>query len=276
MESLAAHPEGMRPLHRLHAFAVVPRIHCRSRDRRKHGTQRGADPYEDAFMLIHHRLLVVISLLCLVLTRAEAAPDRDPAEGWKLPKEEAEKWVTRVRRLVPEKGWTVRIRGNDIVIQREQAVKFVAYLPNSPDDAEPMRFENTYRITLRFGRKTSQDEYETMVAENRASDKRSDELRESLRGIPHKFQEYAPSTDEEKAAVKKYHEAVKKLIRHELPDLYTPDRSIKVIQSWHWLEHVDKEFEECGAVEKALLHFFGVYDGEVAKRGWGYFKAEKE
>ena len=205
---------------------------------------------------------------------AFAAPDVT-AEGWTLPKADGEKWANRIRKILPEKGWTLTLRGNDLVIQRNQAVEFVHHpAPNAPPDigekeADKHLFKDTYRITLRIGKRISYDEYETRVAENEASSRKLDELRKTVHNIHHKFDDYLASTPDEKARLKKFREEEKKLVWHELPGLYSTDHSIRLYQSWTWDVYVhDKAARgECDEVTQAVLRFFGVYDARHSRDG---------
>ncbi len=50
---------------------------------------------------------------------------------WTLPKAEADQWAGRIQKLLPS-GWSVSIRGNDLVVQREKPVRFARIPINAP------------------------------------------------------------------------------------------------------------------------------------------------
>jgi hypothetical protein len=121
----------------------------------------------------------------------------------------------------------------------------------------------------------SYDDYEKRLAENTAMDQKREKLRQAV-NVPGKDDEFSPRTPEEEARVEKYRQAVQKLVRHNLPDLYSPDHSIYVFQSWYgnaWV--VDKGVaRECDAVEVGLLQFFGVYGARTEGRRAGCWRME--
>jgi hypothetical protein len=183
-----------------------------------------------------------------------------------LPKAQAERWAERVRRLVPA-GWTVSIRGNDVVIQRDRQVRFAEASINAPPgDRRPTTLqEGPYRLTLRFARRMSLDEYEALAAMNAASETQRDRLLAESR-LPHKFGQIIATTPDEEVRFKAYREAESRLPRHDLPNLYTPDHSIHLYQSWDPTSSVHDEdaAHECRDVRDCVLRFFGKYNPDVA------------
>src|SRR5580692_13006209 len=108
--------------------------------------------------------LVIAILSVLIGSLSIAAAEPDSKEAWKLPKEDAEKWVKRIRLLTGD-GWTVSANGNDIIIQRCKAVRFGDGAPNQPDlgNREPRLVEGKFKLTLEFAPKMSLDEYERLA-----------------------------------------------------------------------------------------------------------------
>jgi len=187
-----------------------------------------------------------------------------------LPKTEAANLAKRVRKLMPE-GWTVTSRGDDIVIERSKPVQFARMEINAPAvvDKTAIRandlLESQYRLTLHFARKMSLEEFENLAAINAASAKERDRLAAQT-GLTQKFGDFIATTQEEKERLTAYRKAEAKLVWHILPDLYTPDHSIHLLQSWSaWLYLYDKDVaRECQDVRDVILKYFGMYDLDAA------------
>jgi hypothetical protein len=213
----------------------------------------------------------VVGLLAVALGGLAAVAAEPAAKGrWTLPRPDADRWVTRIRRLTPG-GWTVSARGNDIVLQRDRPVRFARVEVNAPPAPGPGRpppdlHEGAFRLTLRFAPLLALDEYEKLAAENAAADRERDRLQQAV-GLPHKFDEFVAVTPEEKGRVRAYRQAVGKLRWHELPDLYAPDYSIFLYRSYEdgWSYVYDKgPAAECRDVEASLLRYFGMYSPGAA------------
>jgi hypothetical protein len=194
------------------------------------------------------------------------------AEEFKLPKADAEKWAKRIRGLARD-GWTVTIKDNDIILQRDKPVRFARIQVNAPfapgeKERTPDLREGRFRLMFRFAPRMSMDEYEKLAAENAASDAEHDRLKRAL-GLPHKFEDFIASTPEEKRRLKDYREAVARLKRHTLPDLYSTDYSIFLVYGHNdWSYVYDKDVAaECQDVEETLLRYFGMYSPRAAARG---------
>jgi hypothetical protein len=213
------------------------------------------------------RLVLVAVSVVFSATVAGSAP---PESQWTLPRQQAESWANRVRKLTPE-GWSVTIRNNDIVIQRDKPVHFAQVEINAPPraDREEVRpkdlRDGSYRLTLRFTPKLSLDEYERLAAVNAVSSKERSRLAAQTR-LTQKFGDLLATTPEEDARLKAYQEAVAKLPWHDLPDLYTPDHGIILLQSWSvWSYIYDKDdARECREVRDRVLIYFGMYDPAAA------------
>jgi hypothetical protein len=206
-----------------------------------------------------------------VAASATIGADPLPQEKWTLPKADAEKWVTRIRGLARD-GWTVSVRGNDIVIQRDKPVRFAAIEINAPDrprDRKPALHDGVVRWTLRFAPRMASDEYDRLSEVNAASDRERDRLKRAV-GLTHKFDEFIATNAEEKARVAAYREAVAKLTWHTVPDLYTPEHSIFLfVTADQWSSYIyDKDVAaECQDVEETLLRYFGMYNPRAAAKG---------
>jgi hypothetical protein len=210
--------------------------------------------------------LGIAFLSVLIGSIAAAAPA--PKAAWKLPKKEADKWVERLRHLTGE-GWTVSASGNDLVIQRDKPVRFADGAPNQPDPGPggPRLVQGTFKLTLEFAPRMSLDDYERLAAVNAASDQEKQKLTKAL-GLEYGWGGYRATTPEEKERLRVYREAVAKLPRHALPDLYSSDYSIFFFnREPGWLYVYDKDVAaECDKVQENLLRFFGMYDPKAATK----------
>src|SRR5512141_2507505 len=94
------------------------------------------------------------------------------AEEFKLPKADAEKWAKRIQGLASD-GWTVTIKDNDIILQRDKPVRFARIQVNAPfapgeQERKPDLREGRFCSTFRFAPRMSMDEYEKLAADNAA------------------------------------------------------------------------------------------------------------
>ncbi len=200
----------------------------------------------------------------LLVTVTELVGATDPTTQWKLPDAEGRKWAKRVEKAVGRDGWAVEAQGNDIVVRRQKAVALARASINSIDGKPFLEGEGTIDVVLRFAPKMTMDEYERRYAINTASDKEYDRLHRTV-GLSHKFDDFIATTAEEKDQVRAFREAVAKLPRHQLPDLYAPDYSIYLLRHpENGVYPVDVEVRaERQAVEDALMRYFGVYRPET-------------
>jgi hypothetical protein len=217
------------------------------------------------------RKLLLVGVLMGFGTGGFAA---EPAADWKMPKADAEKWVARVKKLARD-GWTVSLDGNEITVRRNKPTAFAYQPPNAMIGAKPLDGgQRTVRYVLRFAPKLTTDEYEKLAAVNETSDKEYDRLHRAV-GLAHKFDDFIATTPEEKARVAAFREAVAKLPRHTLPDLYTPEYSVFFYQTGDggvspgWV--ADKDVRaECDDVLHTLLKYFGMYNLRAAAGGQGF------
>jgi hypothetical protein len=210
------------------------------------------------------RLLVLGSL---ALAPGAAA---DPPADWKLPEADGQRWAERVKAVVRD-GWSVELRGNEITVRRDKPVAMVRVFANPAPDSQPIPDgERTVRFVLRYSPKMSIEEYDRLAAVNAESAKEYDRLHRAV-GLPHKFDDFIATTPVDKERVRAFREAVAKLPRHDLPDLYTPDQSVFFLHPWDgWSTPADAAVAaECRDVEDTLMRLFGMYDPVAARRGTG-------
>lgn len=189
-----------------------------------------------------------------------------PSRDLKLSEAEGKKWVARIEKAVGRDNWSIKLKGNEIILRRTRPVAMVRVGPNPAPDQKPTPDgEKTIKLVLRFAPRMSMDEYERLEAVNIASQKEYDRLHRAV-GLSHKFDDFTARTPEEKERVRKFREAVAKLPRHTLPDLYTPDHSIYFLHPWDgWSVPADATITaECHDVEVTLLRLFGMYSPAAA------------
>ena len=208
-----------------------------------------------------------LGLLAVVVGTGGAA---DPAP-WKLPDADGQKWAARVRKAAARDGWTVAVKGNEIEVRRDKAVAMEYQAPNGMIGAAPTPTgDRVVKFVLQFGPKVSADDYDRLAAVNAASDKEYDRMLRAV-NVTYKFDQFAPTTAEEKERVRMFKEAVAKLPRHALPDLYTPDHSIIFLHGDGWSYPVAADVRaECADVEQVLLRLFGMYSPAAASGRSGF------
>ena len=186
----------------------------------------------------------------------------------------------RLREAVGDHYWKVEVRDREIIIEAPRSVAF-AYTPAGapagvPADKEELTRLKVCRYTLRFGRRLPEAEYKRLRGEHQAMMKKYEALQARVRHIDHKFDHYLPSSEADKKLLAEYRRAVAKLGFLDLPDLYTPDHSIRLYRSWA----VTREYPKAKRVsvrvqelEDTLLKLFGVYHPRVAgnRRTFGRF-----
>lgn len=210
-----------------------------------------------------------------------------PGKNWRMPQSQSIKWAARLRKLCPP-GWTVSARGNSVIMQRERPVAFLssAHLinagpkPLSEEEEQQERErekqrvvvrDRVYRLTIEFGPRLSQDQYEKLAAANEATRRADWALRRKHKVEGGKFNIISSYTPEQKAREQAYRAEAKKLVWHQMPDLYSTDLRASLFHSWNWLEHLDPKDEEaaaeCSEVMQSLVNLFGVYDANAARGG---------
>jgi hypothetical protein len=210
-----------------------------------------------------------ISVACLLLS-AGLSMAADSTDG-KLSDADGKKWVDRLQRLIPCDGWTVTARGNEATVKRDKPVLMVVTAPNEPPaqvGQKPREERRVIRFVLRFAPRMSLEEYERLAAINDSSTKEYERLKRNV-GLPHKFDQFIATTDEEKERLKSFEAAVAKLPHHSLPDMYSPDDSIFFFHPWDGWSTPAEEVEdaECSEVQDALTQYFGLYSTESAGHG---------
>jgi len=228
------------------------------------------------FMVVRCALIFMSTSLCLPVPAAE------PAAKWQFAPADSQKWAARIRKFCP-KGWTVTARGNDIIVQRDGLVHFTQMPINAPaiehrvKEKKVVIADEVYRLTLQFAAFLSQDEYDRRVAENDASRREDERLRRKYK-VGGKFGQIISVTEDDKKREQAYRAEAAKLTYHRLPDLYSPQHSITLYQSWNWAEYLDSGDEaidaECNEVEETIVKFFGNYNYLVASDASGIGRQE--
>ena len=205
----------------------------------------------------------LVACVCLLPSaRAAESAVLSPDEGLKL--------AAYVRKAFGDpNGWEVESRGNSIVVKRLKPVPIIDIVPNAPwmwnAPAQKPDREVAVSYSLRMAPKMSRAEYDRLAAINAASANEYHRLKLAV-NVSHKFDEFVPTTPEEKARVKAFREAAAKLPRHELPQLYSLDHSVFVtlpLDGWSYFAP-GAASDECRAVEASLSRLFGVYDSGLA------------
>jgi len=199
--------------------------------------------------------------------RTQGAPLPDKEQAVRVPKELAK----QIKSLLP-KGWKVVTRADTLVVRRDQPVRF--YNPiNLPPFSSKEAFQTyvrknsvqfMYELSLRFRPRMRHKEYKRLEAVNARTSKRLEALRDNLRHIPHKFDDYLPSSPEEKRLVQEYRRAEKKLPHHRLPDMYSARHSIDLtrqpVTGWVFVDK--KTSQECSKVQGQVIGLFKRYKQE--------------
>lgn len=190
-------------------------------------------------------------------TLAAKAPTPPPA----VPPEA----VKAVKGVLP-KGWDASAKGVTLIVRREKKIGLYnpIGLPPQLDDTPPTASViEPYEITLQFRPRITAEKYERFEKENGATSAKLEEMRRGLRaaGISHKFDDWLPSTPEQKKLVAEYRAAQKAMPYHRLPDYYTETNSIDVEDSVRFpLTFADAgEAKECDRVKAAIQALFKPY-----------------
>lgn len=206
---------------------------------------------------------VGIGLMAAPSAKAEG---RDPTP---VPTETLDK----VKAALPE-GWKASASGDTLTVRREKPVEIynAVNLPAAPDDAkgrEELKARarsEPYEIKLRFTPRIGPDERRLLLLKNRETLKALEAQRDGLRDIPHKFNEYLPSTPDQKQRVAAYEKARKSLVFQDLPGYYTDRYSIYASDSVSPFEGFldEKVGRECRAVLGKLQGLFTAYEPDGA------------
>jgi hypothetical protein len=202
--------------------------------------------------------------------RIPAAPrEQEPGEPIRVPRE-IEK---QIRAGVPG-GWTVTIKGDTLTVRRDQPVKVFRHVPNEPPrpadfdfkkDMEKRAVAETYAITLHFRQRVSPEKYREWQKVNARRTETLEEWRRKLRAaqVAHKFDDYVPTTPEQKRLVAEYRKAQKEIPFRRLPNGYTPACSVDVRTSlsggFGWTLIKKAQNRECGQVNKRIVGLFRTY-----------------
>jgi hypothetical protein len=221
-------------------------------------------------MAKYRRLIVLVAFLTYLgiagvwSVWTQAAPLAAKEQPVRVPKELAK----RIKSLLP-KGWTMVARGDTFIVRRLKPAQF--YCPiNQPAFPTKEAFlaylrkhspESKYELSLRFRPRVSHKEYAQLSAQNDQTSKRLEVMRDKLGHIPHKFDDYLPSTPEDKRLVREYQQAKAKLPRHRLPDMYSAQHSIYLtrvpVRGWEFVE--EETGQECNKVADNIRVLFKPY-----------------
>jgi len=214
---------------------------------------------------------VMMSLVVVGTAVVVPAAPREPQPGEPIPVlREIEK---QVRAGVPQ-GWTVTVKGDTLTVRRKQPVKVFHHVPNEParpadfdfkKDRERRAVAETFAITVRFRQRVSQELYRDWQKVNAQRAEKLEAWRRKLQEarVGHKFDEYVPTTPEQKRLVAAYRKAQKEIPSKRLPFGYTRTCSIDMQTSLsrgfgHTLINKAEE-RECKQVHKRIVGLFRAY-----------------
>ncbi len=205
-------------------------------------------------------LAITLALTALGVASACNQPNA-PAPAPSIPRDATD----AVKGAAP-KGWTVSTRGDTLTVRRDKEVTLYnpIGLPPSVDGKPPQGFKYTYEVRLKFRPRMKAEEYAKLAKENETLGAKLEMMRDGLRNarISHKFDDWLPSTPEQKKLVAEYRDAQKGI--HRLPDLHNETHSIDVEDSQgYFLLFTDtKDRDECAATKKAVLKLFKSHQPE--------------
>ncbi len=172
--------------------------------------------------------------------------------------------VQQLRKELPA-GWKLNQTDNHWVLRREKPVAFYNAI-NLPalENKEELReytYQTEFLIVVRFGPKVTPMQYEALQADNRRADQQHKELTRGMRGISHKFGDYAPANADEQARVDAFEKAVAELFRHQLPDGTIGRHSVYIETTRPWSDSFfdESESKECQRVRESLAAKFQAY-----------------
>ncbi|MSR57650.1 MAG: hypothetical protein EXS05_08255 [Planctomycetaceae bacterium] len=229
--------------------------------------------------------IITVGLFLFVDDTPNAAPATELVEPAVLTDAEGDKWLKRLRAVVPAEGWNVTRDGDLFVIETMESVELKNYIgvpagsADEPPEAKQKRkregvFKRHYAIRLRFVSKLAQDDYDRLAAINLESARHVDELRKDLTGIPRAKLSYSPDNRQQEARLRKFNAAVRGLPYHELPECFSADFSVFYGDNrYPGIEIFDSAVrEECEHVEGSVRRLFGSYDPRIANgerwSGW--------
>jgi len=178
--------------------------------------------------------------------------------------------VARVKAVVPE-GWTVSAEGDTLKVRRDREVETYNNInlpPLGPDEileyVKGHTRKEPFAITLRFAPRMTVEERERLHAQNDQAAVALRKKEEALEGIPHKFDQYLPSTPAETRLVEEYQKARKTVHFHDLPRFHGERHSLYAKTSPDFdAGFFDGEVgRECRRVEARVFALYTAYDAE--------------
>ena len=182
----------------------------------------------------------------------------------KQPEPTVDRLLRVIRAELPE-GWTASYdkEGSWLKVSRDEPVLSFSALPNRPAGGEkPER--RTFVFAFHVAAVVHPAEYHRLRAENAKIQEKVTALYKELvrKKVSGKFDDFLPSTDEEKASVAQY-ETLKESL-HPLPDFYFNDISLE----WGFNSPVrpiisvtdDHLRDECKGVQEKVIKLLSKYD----------------
>jgi hypothetical protein len=177
-------------------------------------------------------LLACSGVLALVILAVGCGPGKGPTSQpsmaatrpSQVSQADVQAAAEKLKAGLPE-GWSVQVKDKTISLRREKQVRFVNLinadigLPGESHQQYLMRhsIEIKYVIGLWFVPAMTAQERDKAVRENQETSKQGALMQERLRGVPAKFDQYVPRSEEEKQLVNEYQELRKRW--HTMPDL---------------------------------------------------------
>lgn len=155
-----------------------------------------------------------------------------PVVRAEVPKDVLEEVKAAFEKKLPV-GWTVRVDGEKQRIEIERVGKVLQNpipVPNAMHGQQESPKLERFVVALEVADFVSIEEYKKRREENRRISEELAAMYKSMRGIPHKFDSFIPSNDEEREQVRSYEELKGK--RHSLPEYFYREKVSLVPSNW--------------------------------------------
>ena len=203
------------------------------------------------------RVLTVSAALCVFCSTAVLADEQALSDlEIQLRKELPDGW----RLSTTRSHWILR-RVTPVACYNSVSLPALASEEELKEYVKDDLYDVDYMIVLRFGPKVTPMQYEQWQAENRRARKRQDELVQSVRDIPHKFDQYLPQNVEEERRVAAYKAAVAQIRWRQLPERFHRNHSIYIETTHNWFDAFfdDDVGAECRSAWKLVRSKFKSY-----------------